>query len=128
MKKTVILLSSISLIVACGNNSSTEGKTIETTAQEQPTAKEDPEAEKGLNLIAKSDCLTCHQVEVKATGPAYMDVAAKYPNNEQVIDSLSQKIIKGGAGNWGTIPMTPHPSISEDDAKAMVKYVLSLKK
>jgi len=128
MKKTVILLSSISLIVACGNNSSTEGKTKETTSQEQPIAKDDPEAEKGLNLIAKSDCLTCHQVEVKATGPAYMDVAAKYPNNEQVIDSLSQKIIKGGAGNWGTIPMTPHPSISEDDAKAMVKYVLSLKK
>ncbi len=128
MKKTVILLSSISLIVACGNNSSTEGKTTESSSQEQPIAKEDPEAEKGLNLIAKSDCLTCHQVEVKATGPAYMDVAAKYPNNEQVIDSLSQKIIKGGAGNWGTIPMTPHPSISEDDAKAMVKYVLSLKK
>jgi len=128
MKKTVILLSSISLIVACGNNSSTEGKTTEPTSQEQPAAKEDPEAEKGLNLIAKIYCLTCHQVEVKATGPAYMDVAAKYPNNEQVIDSLSQKIIKGGAGNWGTIPMTPHPSISEDDAKAMVKYVLSLKK
>ncbi|MGZ3958256.1 MAG: c-type cytochrome, partial [Flavisolibacter sp.] len=84
--------------------------------------------EKGLNLIAKNDCLTCHQVEVKTTGPAYMDVAAKYPNNEAVIDSLSNKVIKGGSGNWGTVPMTPHPSLSKEDARSMVKYVLSLKK
>jgi cytochrome c len=55
-------------------------------------------------------------------------VAAKYPKNDAVIDSLSDKIIKGGSGNWGTIPMIAHPALSKDDAKAMVNYVLSLKK
>jgi cytochrome c len=129
MKKTITILSAVAFLAACGNNSSTEGKTADsTTAQEQPKAAEDPEVEKGLNLIAQSDCLTCHQVETKSTGPAYVEVAAKYPKNDQVIDSLSQKIIKGGSGNWGTVPMTPHPTLSEEDAKTMVKYVLSLKK
>src|SRR5215211_4577422 len=129
MKKTFLVLSSIVLLVACGNNQTTDAKTEESkTPDAAQKAPEDPDVEKGLNLIAKSDCLTCHQVEAKSTGPAYVDVAAKYPNNDQVIDSLAQKIIKGGAGNWGTVPMTPHASLSKEDAKAMVKYVLSLKK
>ena len=127
MKKTIVLFSFIAFIASCSNNSNTSGKSSDSTSA-TASKPEDPEVEKGLNLIAKSDCLTCHQVEVKTTGPAYMDVAAKYPNNEAVIDSLSEKIIKGGSGNWGTVPMIAHPSVSKDDAKAMVKYVLSLKK
>jgi len=127
MKKTIVLFSLIALIASCGNNN-TESKTDETKTETTANKAEDPEVEKGLNLIAKNDCLTCHQVEVKTTGPAYADVAARYPNNPAVIDSLSEKIIKGGSGNWGTIPMTPHPSLSKEDAEAMVKYVLSLKK
>jgi cytochrome c len=125
MKKTIVLFSFIAFIASCGNNN-TEDKSAKT---EEATPKaEDPEVEKGLNLVATSDCLTCHQVETASTGPAYTAVAAKYPANDAVIDSLSEKIIKGGSGNWGTVPMTSHPSISKDDAKAMVKYVLSLKK
>ena len=84
--------------------------------------------QKGLELVAKSDCFTCHKVNETAVGPAYQLVADKYENNEAVIDSLAQKIIKGGSGNWGQVPMTPHPQVSVDDAKAMVKYVLALKK
>lgn len=127
MKKTIVIFSFIAFIASCGNNN-TESKSADAKTEEAAPKAEDPEVEKGLNLVATSDCLTCHQVETKSTGPAYVDVAAKYPNNEEVVDSLSEKIIKGGSGNWGTVPMTPHPSVSKDDAKAMVKYVLSLKK
>lgn len=127
MKKTIVIFSFIAFIASCSNNSNTSSQSADSTSA-TATKAEDPEVEKGLNLIAANDCLTCHQVEVKTTGPAYMDVAAKYPNNDAVIDSLSEKIIKGGSGNWGTVPMTAHPSLSKDDAKAMVKYVLSLKK
>ena len=126
MKKTILLFSLIAIINSCGNNN--ESKKDSKPAQQTSTQAENPEVEKGMNLVAKSDCLTCHQVETKATGPAYIDVAAKYPSNDAVIDSLSDKIIKGGAGNWGTIPMVAHPQVSKDDAKAMVTYILSLKK
>jgi cytochrome c len=67
-------------------------------------------------------------VKEKNIGPAYQDVANKYENNDENIALLASKIIKGGSGVWGAIPMTPHPQISEDDAKQMVKYVLLLKK
>ena len=125
MKKTIVLFSLIALIASCGNNA--EKKSTETKT-ETTTAKENPEVEKGLNLVANSDCFSCHQLDAQSTGPAYTAVAAKYPPNDAVIDSLSDKIIKGGSGNWGTIPMIAHPTLSKDDAKAMVTYILSLKK
>ena len=86
------------------------------------------EADLGLELISKSDCLTCHKVEDRIIGPSYSEVAAKYSVDSATINMLAQKIIKGGAGNWGEVAMTPHPQLSENEAKGMVKYVLSLKK
>lgn len=83
---------------------------------------------KGEALIAKSDCLACHSKTQKLVGPAYVNVAGKYPATEENIDHLADKIIAGGQGVWGAIPMTPHPTLSKDDAKEMVKYILSLKK
>jgi cytochrome c len=83
--------------------------------------------EEGKNLISKSDCLACHQLKVKVVGPAYDAVAKKYPANEANINKLADKIIKGGAGSWGQIPMSPHPSIAKEDAKKMVQYILSVK-
>lgn len=83
---------------------------------------------KGEALIAKSDCLACHSKTQKLVGPAYVNVAGKYPATDENIDHLADKIIAGGQGVWGAIPMTPHPTLSKDDAKEMVKYILSLKK
>jgi cytochrome c len=123
MKKALIIFSFIAIIYACNNNEndrSADSATTETTV-------EDPEAEKGLALVAKSDCFTCHKVADASVGPAYEAVAARYPKNDAVVDSLAGKILHGGAGNWGSIPMTPHPDLSEDDAKSMVRYILSLK-
>lgn len=85
-----------------------------------------PDYQKGLELIAKSDCLTCHKVSEKLIGPAYKEVAAKYENTEENVTMLAGKIIKGGQGVWGQIPMTPHPQLAESDAKQMVKYILLL--
>jgi cytochrome c len=83
--------------------------------------------EKGKTLISKSDCLACHKVDQKLVGPAYNDVAKKYEANEKTIAYLANKIIKGGAGAWGEIPMSPHPTLSPADSREMAKYILSLR-
>lgn len=82
----------------------------------------------GELLIAKSDCIGCHHKVNKLIGPSYKDIAKKYPNTEKNINYLAGKIIKGGSGVWGKIPMTPHPKISQGDAKLMAKYIVSLPK
>lgn len=117
-------------IISCGGNNDSKTTTSENnaTSTATPAAAADPEAEKGLALVAQSDCFTCHKVAEASTGPAYQAVAEKYPNNDAVVDSLAGKIITGGAGNWGQVPMTPHPQLSKEDARTMVKYILSLKK
>jgi cytochrome c len=126
MKKAAIIFCLAGLVIACNSGDSTDNK-VENKEAEPTVAGEDPEVAKGLELVGKSDCFTCHKVVDASTGPAYEAVAAKYPDNDAVIDSLAKKIITGGVGNWGTVPMTPHPDLSEADAKAMTKYVLSLK-
>ncbi len=126
MKKAAIIFCLAGFIIACNSGDSTDNK-VENKEAEPTVAAEDPEVAKGLELVGKSDCFTCHKVVDASTGPAYEAVAAKYPDNDAVIDSLAKKIITGGVGNWGTVPMTPHPDLSEADAKAMTKYVLSLK-
>ncbi|GAC1381041.1 MAG: hypothetical protein NVSMB45_05200 [Ginsengibacter sp.] len=130
MKKLIIISLSAALIYGCGNNSgnsTTDKKTDSSVTSTTTASTEDPEAKKGLELIAKSDCLTCHKLNEKLTGPAYADVAAKYKNMPGAADTLAAKIIKGGAGNWGTIPMTAHATLSKEDATSMAHYVLSIK-
>lgn len=98
-----------------------------TTAAAKPAAAQQ-NFDKGKNLIATSDCLACHKVDQKLVGPAYEEVAAKYELNDKNVDYLAGKIIEGGAGVWGQIPMSPHPDLSRDNAKEMAKYILSLRK
>ena len=127
MKKMYLTLPLFALIVACGGG--TEKKEVAGAATEQVVdLSSNPDYQKGLELIGKSDCLTCHKVSEKNIGPAYKDVAAKYENTEENVKMLAGKIIKGGSGVWGNIPMTPHPTVSQEDAEAMVKYIFLLKK
>ncbi|MFD2247801.1 c-type cytochrome [Pontibacter ruber] len=84
--------------------------------------------EKGEKLIAMSDCLTCHKDDQRVVGPSYVEVAQKYEFNDKNIDYLAGKIIKGGAGVWGQVPMSPHPDLKKEDAEEMARYVLSLRK
>lgn len=80
----------------------------------------------GKRLMDLSDCKACHGVDTKSVGPAYRDVAKKYKNDRNAVNNLSQKIIKGGGGVWGEQAMSAHPQIKEDEAKDMVRYILSL--
>ena len=85
-----------------------------------------PEIEEGKALLAKADCLACHKLDTKLVGPAYTAVAEKYPQNQTSLDTLTKKIIKGGKGVWGQVPMAPHPLIAPADAGKMIKYILTL--
>lgn len=128
MKKYFVAITVLAFMAACGGNSEKKAETAAAPAAAPADAlSANPDYQKGLELIAKSDCLTCHKVSEKVTGPAYKDVAAKYENTEENVALLAGKVIKGGSGVWGAIPMTPHAQLSEADAKAMVKYVLLLR-
>ncbi len=85
-------------------------------------------ANQGIALMAKSDCKACHSVNQKLVGPAFLDIAQRYRNDRTALTKLTGKVIKGGAGNWGQIPMAPHPQLSKNDVSQMVSYILSLKK
>ncbi len=82
---------------------------------------------KGAELIKGSDCLGCHKEDAKLIGPAYLAVAEKYPDTEANIAMLANRVIQGGSGHWGEIPMSAHPNLSQADAREMTKYILSLK-
>ncbi len=127
MKKAILLLGITAVIISCGNND-TKNTTTSTPSTDTKTVdlSSNPDYQKGLALVGKSDCLGCHKVAEASTGPAYTDVAKRYAGKPGIEDTLAQKIIKGGAGHWGEVPMAPHPQISEEDAKAMAKYVLTL--
>jgi len=126
MKKYCIVLSLSVFCFACGNQTDS-GESSKDSAQSTTSIMDNPDYEKGLNLIAKSDCFTCHKLRDASTGPAYGAVAEKYENTEENQNKLADKVIAGGSGVWGQVPMTPHPQISKEDAVAMVKYVLLLK-
>ncbi|HEX4851332.1 MAG TPA: c-type cytochrome [Puia sp.] len=134
MKKVFIILIASSLAVACGNGGSSEAKKDSAASTTTPAASTTSSAnEKGLELIGSSDCTTCHRLDKNssgaAIGPAYSEVAARYaPAADTTVDRLISKIISGGTGNWGQVPMTPHNMLSKDTVKQMVEYILSLKK
>ncbi len=85
-------------------------------------------AEKGKVLIAYSDCYTCHKIKERSVGPAFNDIAKRYPVKKVYIDMLAQKVIMGGSRSWGYPVMSPHPKLSFEEAKIMVSYILSMKK
>jgi cytochrome c len=127
MKKALIF-SSILFLISCGNNSDTKEKSSNTTDTKTSEAV-DPDAAKGLELVTKSDCFTCHKLTEASIGPAYSLIAAKYKTlDEPAMDSMVKQIINGGAGRWGTVPMTPHPTMPIEQAKLMVHYIMSIKK
>jgi cytochrome c len=101
-----------------------------TTVTKPPNSLTTPaiNASPGRALIARSDCNTCHAINKKLIGPAFVDIAKKYKGNSGALARLTGKVINGGGGVWGAIPMTPHPQLSRKDAAEMVRYILSIKK
>ena len=78
------------------------------------------------DLAQKKNCMACHAADKKLVGPSYKDVAAKYSGQKDAADKLAQKIMKGGSGVWGAIPMPANPQVSEAEAKQLALWVLSL--
>ena len=84
---------------------------------------------RGSNWIAESDCKSCHAPDAKSVGPSFKAIAQRYQARQYdyvLIDQLTDKIQKGGAGNWGRVNMTAHPQLSKDAATEMVKFILAL--
>ena len=92
----------------------------------EETDRENATPHPGEKLMAKTDCRTCHNAEVKTVGPAYADIAKRYRTTPANIEKLTQKVINGGSGVWGIAAMSAHPGLSVEEAKTMVSYVLSL--
>ncbi|MBB2145611.1 c-type cytochrome [Pedobacter sp. LMG 31464] len=127
MKKTLLFLSAITFLLAACGGSTSDSDTASTTPPPAPVESKSA-MEPGELLIVKSDCVGCHHKENKLIGPAYQEIAAKYPATDENVNLLAEKIVKGGKGVWGSVPMTPHTKITNDEAKSMVKYILTLKK
>lgn len=79
------------------------------------------------DLAQAKGCVACHAVDKKVVGPSFKEIAAKYASDKTAADKLAQKIIKGGSGVWGPVPMPANPQLSEADAKKLSSWVLSLK-
>jgi cytochrome c len=80
----------------------------------------------GKKLISESDCKSCHAIDKKSIGPAYISVAEKYKEKTGIVEKLSDKVIKGGSGVWGEVSMAAHSQLSKENASEMIRYILSL--
>ncbi len=78
-------------------------------------------------LATAKNCMACHAVDKKLVGPSYKDVAAKYAGDKSAADKLAGKIMKGGSGVWGAVPMPANAQVNEAEAKTLAAWVLSAK-
>jgi cytochrome c len=78
-------------------------------------------------LATDSGCMACHQIEAKVVGPSYKEIAAKYKGDSKAEAALIEKVKKGGAGAWGTLPMPPNsPRVSDADIQTLVQWILGM--
>lgn len=121
-----LMLAGVLVLASCGGDKKqTEQEEFVVNEDASQAVAADPIAE-GMALVAASDCKTCHHTDNKIIGPSHKEVAQKYEFTEANVKMLAEKIIKGGQGVWGQIPMTPHPDVKQEDAEKMARYVLSL--
>jgi cytochrome c len=131
MKKVIAIIVLAIVFTSCDGKKkeNPEATKTESNSSEELFDKSEPvivaEFKKGADLIAANDCLACHKVDEKVVGPSYQEVAAKYTQADA--QTLVTKIIEGGTGVWGEVPMTAHPTVSKEDGLEMVNYILSLK-
>ncbi len=130
MKKITYLAAAALIILAtgCGSTGNQSSETpanpgTETPKDTQPAT----EMSEGQKLMSTSDCGTCHTEQQKVVGPAFKDIAAKYPNTPEHVAHLVDQVIKGSTNVWGQVPMVPHPNLQKADVEKMVQYILSVK-
>lgn len=86
-----------------------------------------PAAFASMDLAQKKNCMACHATDKKLVGPAYKDVAAKYAKDKDAYKKLAEKIIKGGSGVWGPVPMPANSQVTPAEAETLAKWVLTVK-
>lgn len=127
MNRTLIIPAIVFAIVStCASQGFAQTKKPAAAAK-KTTAASSADIAAGKALIAKSDCMACHKLDVKLVGPGFKQIAKKYPATEENKNALAKKIVEGGSGVWGAIPMSPHPTLKVPDAKKIVTYILSVK-
>lgn len=132
--KKVLFVAALLAAMSCGGKKetvnqeeySTPDATPKETPKEEPKASNDSQIAEGKTLVDGGDCKTCHHPTNKIIGPSHTDVAKKYEFTAANVTLLATKIMKGGQGVWGQIPMTAHMDLSQADAEKMARYVLSL--
>ncbi len=72
-------------------------------------------------------CMNCHTLDRKIVGPAFKDIATRYAGRADAVPFLAGKIVKGGAGAWGPVPMAANPKMSADDARRLAAWVMTIK-
>lgn len=136
MNLKVTFLFPVLILIGCASEPSSDTKvpvpisdTVVISGINNDAKDNDAEIEKGLELMTKSDCFSCHKLDETLIGPAYSAVATKYKEIKrgEAVDSISSQIIEGGVGKWGQIPMMPHANITKDESNAMAAYILSIK-
>ncbi len=80
-----------------------------------------------LQLATAKNCMACHAVDKKLVGPSYKEVAAKYAGQKDAVDKLAAKVIKGGSGVWGPVPMPANAQVNPDEAKKLAAWILTQK-
>ena len=78
-------------------------------------------------LATAKNCMACHAVDKKLVGPSYKDVAAKYASDKAAVDKLAAKIIKGGSGVWGPVPMPANAQVNDAEAKKLAAWIMTTK-
>ena len=82
-------------------------------------------AQDGETLVSDAMCYACHQMEAVSLGPPWQAIAARHAGNKDIMtDVLVGKVIRGGGGNWGNVPMVANQRVNEEDARTMVEWVL----
>ena len=135
MKKIFVFITLIAMgafiLTSCGSTNKEEKAETDEAYDDYATAEPKKESAEdliaqGKTLVDASDCKTCHHPTNKIVGPSHTDVATKYEFTKANVTLLAEKIINGGSGVWGEIPMTAHADLSLADAEKMAMYVLSL--
>ena len=105
MKSIIVSLTAVSCILLAGN------------------------AQADQALATAKGCMACHDIGAKKVGPSYKDVAKKYAGQKDAEAKLMKKVLEGGSGTWGPVPMPPNKSmgVTEADAKKLVAWIMSQK-
>ena len=76
-------------------------------------------------LMTQKRCDACHDVTATRIGPPFVAIAVRHrADKDNMIEVLARKIVLGGGGNWGVVPMVPNEHVSLDEARAMAKWIL----